>query len=231
MTADKLKIDFHCHTHCSLDSIIKPRDLAAKAKRLAIIPAITDHNTLAAHAELRKLGARFIPGEEIRTLEGDLIGLYINEPIPKRTPFLEALDLIKEQGGLSCVPHMFDMSRHGMQIRKLAAMADMIETFNARCMLQQYNKDAETVAKKYKKPMVAGSDSHFLFEFGRTFVLIDIPDFEEIRDNPKGLLRALKEGRIYGSRAPAFVRGPTMAVKLLRKFFGGLGFRYSKPQK
>lgn len=219
--ADNLRIDFHCHTHHSPDSVIQPRELAAKAKQPGITPAITDHNTIAAHGELRKFGAIFIPGEEIRTPEGDLIGLYLNEVIPKKTPFPEALEIIKEQGGLSCVPHMFDISRHGMAIEQLARKADIIETFNARCMLQDYNKNAERIAKKYKKPASAGSDSHFLFEFGKTFVEINA-SFDDIKDNPRALLRALKKGRIHGKRAPVFVRGPTLAVKLVRKFFAGL---------
>lgn len=210
-----MKLDFHCHTNYSPDSIIKPRELAAKAKWLGIIPAITDHNTVAAHSELKKLGMQFIPAEEIRTMEGDLIALYIQEVIPKKTPFLEAVDRIKEQGGLAYLPHMYDITRHGVAIEHLARRVDIIESFNARCPLQKYNDDARKFSEKYSLPTGAGSDSHFLFEFGST--CIEAKDFD-YRD-PKALMRALKTVRIIEKKAPMFVRGSTLAVKFLKKIF------------
>ncbi len=216
-----LKIDLHCHTHYSIDSIIKPRELAAKAKKASIVPAISDHNTLAAHKELHALGMRFIPSEEIRTIEGDLIGLYLQEVIPKKTPFLEALDMIKEQGALSYLPHMFDKTRHGVAYHQLANKVDIIEAFNARCPLQKYNDDAIHFAKKHKKLIAAGSDSHFLFEFGRTYFEVSA-EFEDIKDNPKALLRALKSVKIHAKKAPLFVRGSTLVVKFAKRFFAGL---------
>ena len=216
-----IKLDFHCHTHHSIDSIIKPRELAAKAKRLGVVPAITDHNTLSSHKELKTLKMRFIPSEEIRTVEGDLIGLYLQEVIPKKTPFLEALDQIKEQGGLSYLPHMFDKTRHGVAYHQLASKVDIIEVFNARCPFQKYNDDAMHFAKKHKKLIAAGGDSHFLFEFGRTYFEVSA-EFEDIRDNPKAMLKALKNVKIHGKKAPLFVRGSTLVVKFAKRFFAGL---------
>lgn len=213
-----MKIDFHCHTHHSPDSIIKPQDLAAKAKWLGIIPAITDHNTIAAHNELKKLEMNFIPGEEIRTIEGDLIGLYLQEAIPKKTPFLEALDKIKEQGGLSYLPHMYDITRHGVATEHLASKVDIIEIFNARCPIQGYNDRAEEFAKKHNAYTGAGSDSHFLFEFGKTYIELT-SGFEDIKDNSKALLNSLRSLKIMGKKAPMFVRGTTTVVKFLKKLF------------
>lgn len=214
-----MKIDFHCHTHHSIDSIIKPKELAAKAKRLGIIPAITDHHSLVAHHELKQVGLHFIPGEEIRTIQGDLIGLYVQEAIPKKILFPEALDRIKEQGGIASLPHMFDRTRHGVMYHQLASKVDMIEVFNARCPIHSYNLAAEHFAIKHKKLAVAGSDSHFLFEFGKTFVELKDLEFEDIHDNPKALLRALKNAHIHGSKAPVFVRGSTLIVKFAKRFF------------
>ncbi len=216
-----MKLDFHCHTHYSADSIIKPKELAEKAKRLDIVPAITEHNTIGSHTELRNYKMEFLPGEEIRTIEGDLIALYLNELIPKKTPFLEALDKIKEQGAISYLPHMYDTTRHGIAVEELAQQVDIIEVFNARCPVQSFNDRAGEFAKTNKKLTGAGSDSHFLFEFGRTYFEIDV-DYETIRDNPKALLRALKTKQItiHGKKAPLFVRGTTRLVKLAKKLFG-----------
>ncbi|MDO8554330.1 MAG: PHP-associated domain-containing protein [Candidatus Micrarchaeota archaeon] len=215
-----LKIDFHCHTNHSPDSIIVPRELAAKAKKLGIIPAITDHNSIAVHKELRKLKMQFIPSEEIRTNKGDLIGLYLNEIIPKYTPFLEAIDSIKEQGGISYLPHMYDKTRHGVGITELAKKVDIIEIFNARCPFQKYNDMAMEFANKNKKIFGVGGDNHFLFEFGNNWV--DVPNFD--LNNPKELVKALKskQAKMHTRKAPIFVRGSTLVVKFAKKFFQGL---------
>lgn len=218
-----ISLDFHCHTNHSPDSIIVPRELAAKAKKLGIIPVITDHNSIAVHKELRTLKMQFIPGEEIRTDKGDLIGIYLNEAIPKHTPFLEALDKIKEQGGVSYLPHMYDQTRHGVGIAALAKKVDIIEVFNARCPLQKFNEDARVFAEKYKLLHGIGGDNHFLFEFGRNWM--ELPDFD--LENPKELIRALKskKAKMHARKAPIFVRGSTLVVKFAKKFFQGLVFR------
>lgn len=209
-----MKIDFHVHTRHSPDSIIAPKDLARKSKMTGIIPAILDHNSIGAHGELRKLGARFIPGEEVSTDMGDLAGLYMSEQIPKGTPFAEALDRITEQGGLSYLPHMYDYrgGREGPP-EKEAARADIIEVFNARCMDPVMNSKARMFAEKHGKPMAAGSDTHFLWEFGATYT--ETADFD--LENPKELLKALDGARIVGKKAPLFVRGTTTLLKAGRK--------------
>jgi predicted metal-dependent phosphoesterase TrpH len=208
-----LKFDFHTHTKYSRDSRTEPKDLAKKAKELRIIPAITDHNSTKAHYEFRNLGIRFIPGEEIGTDSGDLIGLYLNEEIPKKTPFLEALDRIHEQGGLAYLPHMFDLTRYGMNDPKLARKVDIIEIFNARSVMQDFNKKADDFAKRNNIPGAAGSDSHFLFEFGSTYT--ELPEID--LDNPKDLLKSLRKSRVFGKPAPIYVKGTTTLVKLWKK--------------
>ena len=215
-----MKIDFHCHTDHSPDSIIKPRELASKARKLEVIPAVTDHNTIVAHKELRTLKMQFIPGEEIRTDMGDLIGLYLNEVIPKHTPFLEAIDQIKEQGGISYLPHMYDSTRHGVSSEIFARKVEIIEVFNARCPIQKFNNMALECAKRNGKLEGIGGDNHFLFEFGRNW--IEVPDFD--LGEPKALLRALKskKAKMHTKPAPIFVRGSTLVVKFAKKFFEGL---------
>lgn len=217
-----LRIDFHTHTKYSIDALIEPRYLADKIKQTGVIPTITDHNNIDSHKELRKLRAKFIPGEEIRTDKGDLVALYVSEAIHKKTPFLEAIDMIKQQGGLSYLPHPFDITRKGVNEDKLAGKVDIVEIFNARCPIQVYNEQAERLAKKKRKLAGAGSDSHFLFEFGRTFVEMSNANYEDVYDNPKALLKALKNAHIHGHKAPIFVRGSTLVVKFAKRFLQGL---------
>lgn len=209
-----MKIDFHVHTSYSIDSIIQPKELAKKSKSFGIIPAITDHDSMESHAEMRSIGSKFIPGEEIRTDKGDLVGFYLNESIAKYTPFMEALDKIHEQGGLSYLPHMYETTRSGAvpdehETKKI----DIVEVFNARCLDQKFNTMAKQFAEKNNILQAAGSDSHFLFEFGNTYT--EVPDFD--LESPKQLLKALQKATFVTKKAPFFVRGPTALVGIGKK--------------
>ncbi len=204
-----MKIDFHVHTNSSLDSNIKPAELAEKAKELGIIPAITDHNTVESWKKMKS--AVFIPGEEIRATAGDVIGLFLTEEIASRLSFEETADRIREQGGLVYIPHMYDKTRHGCD-EGYAHLADIIEVFNGRC-IRAFNELAAETARNLDKPGAAGSDSHFLSEFGGTYT--ELPDFDI--ETPKEVLKALKKAKITGKSAPFYVRGTTTLLKLGRK--------------
>ncbi|NYZ77312.1 PHP domain-containing protein [Candidatus Micrarchaeota archaeon] len=213
-----IKVDFHVHTNFSIDGMIKTVDLARKSKELELIPAISDHNTLEGVEEFRKTGQKFIAGEEIRTANGDLTGLFLTENIPKHLSFEETIDKIKEQGGLAYLPHMYDKGRHGCG-DKFAELVDIIEVFNARCLDARLNEMASETAKKLGKPGAAGSDSHFLSEFGKTYT--EMPEFD-IGD-PGGLLKALGKAKIVGKKIPFYMRGPPYAVMHWRKLKKKLG--------
>jgi len=219
-----MKIDFHVHTDASFDSIIKPKELAAKSRRTGIMPAITDHDTMAGCRKMKGLGQAFIPGCEIRTLQGDLIGLFLTEEVPRKLDFDEALDRIRQQGGLACLPHMHDKTRKGCG-PAYARSVDMIEIFNGRCF-KQFNEMAEKTARLLKKPGVAGSDSHFLFEFGHTYT--EMPDFDF--ESPKQLVKALKSKKTkhYCRSAPFYVRGPTWLLSKTRKLLSAVAAKTSR---
>jgi predicted metal-dependent phosphoesterase TrpH len=114
--ASGLRLDLHNHTAFSPDGLMSPAVLlaAAKARGLSCI-AITDHNTIrgalqgAALAESDPTLPRVIPGMELSTRDGEVIGLYLSEEIPSRLTAVEAIVRIKAQGGLVCLPHPFDI--------------------------------------------------------------------------------------------------------------------------
>jgi predicted metal-dependent phosphoesterase TrpH len=212
-----MRIDFHIHTKYSSDSLIEPKKLMAKANQLSIIPTIADHNSISGHREMRELGFPFIPAEEIFTDKGDLIGLYVNELIPKGTVFLEAIDKIHEQGGLAYLPHMFDHGRSGRHTNeKEARKVDIVEVFNARCLNPKFNDLAEKFAAENKMLKAVGSDSHFLFEFGQTYV-----EFSREFDlnDPKALLKVLPKAKLVKKKGPFYARGTTTLVSMGKKIF------------
>jgi len=208
-----MRIDFHVHTGYSYDSVIHPKALAIRSKELGVIPAVADHNSMLAHQELRQEGALFIPANEYRTDKGDLIGLYVERNLAKGIPFMEAVDSIREQGGLAYLPHMYDAGRDGICERGLAEKADIIEVFNARCMDSRLNDRAAEFSRRSGIPGAAGSDSHFLFEFGRTYT--EVPGFD--LESPKELLKVLPKAKHVTVKAPMVVRGTTTLVAVAKR--------------
>ncbi len=212
-----MKVDFHTHTNASLDSPIVPESLASRARELGIVPAITDHYSMGSIRRFEESGTRFIAGEELRvSIEGrgaDLIGLFMNECIKKGTQIEEAIDLLRAQGALIYAPHPFDSFRMGLREEKLLEKADIIEVFNAHSP-DKSNALALEFAQKHGKPQAAGSDCHFLFEFGQTYTEIELGELE-----PKKLLKALKKGKITAKKSPRLRRLAHRALSSVLKPF------------
>ncbi|MGO8960346.1 MAG: PHP domain-containing protein [Streptosporangiaceae bacterium] len=207
-----VRVDCHLHTALSGDAVTTIDQLAERveAERLDVV-CITDHNVTAAAvaAAERGIGARVIIGEEIRTREGDLIGLFLTERIPYVLPLDEAVALIKAQGGLVYLPHPFDPGRSslGAAAQQLCAdgRADVIEIFNAKVEDQRCNERAASLAARYRLPGAAGSDAHDPEGIGAAYV--ELPDF----DGPTEFLAALQQANITGEHrphAPRYARRP-----------------------
>ncbi len=198
-----LKADFHVHTYHSRDANIKPRDLVLKAKAIGMdVIAVTDHNTFGGFSEVEKEAERsyknliLFRGEEIRVKGGEIIALGINKEIPKKLNPVEACKLVRKQGGFIILPHPFDRFRKGLgnSSNEILNYLDAVEGFNSRTMLSSFNKKNVSFAEKNDIPMVAGSDAHFLEEFGNAWTMIDSGR------NKNDILDAIKNGktRVFG---------------------------------
>jgi predicted metal-dependent phosphoesterase TrpH len=179
-------VDLHCHTAASFDSLSRPQDVvAAAAARGLTHLAITDHERIdgalaardAAPAELS-----VIIGQEVRTRGGDLIGLFLERPIPPGLPAGEAADLIHEQGGLVGLPHPFDRFRASGGRRSvdedwlaLLGRVDYVEGWNARIMVGDGNLRATELAHERGLPAVAASDAHTVMEVGVAYTIMQGP--------------------------------------------------------
>jgi predicted metal-dependent phosphoesterase TrpH len=202
-----VRVDCHLHTALSGDAVTTIDQLAERveAERLDVI-CITDHNVTAAAvtAAERGIGARVIIGEEIRTREGDLIGLFLTERVPYVLPLGEAVGLIRAQGGLVYLPHPFDPGRSslGAAAEQLCAggLADVVEVFNAKVEDQRWNDQAAALAASFGLPGTAGSDAHDPEGIGAAYV--ELPDF----DGPTEFLAALQLAEITGEYRPHALR-------------------------
>ena len=159
----------------------------------------------------RDLGVRVIVGEEIRTPDGDIIGLFLTERVPYVLPVAEVVARIRSQGGLVYAPHPFDEGRSslGRVLPGLCAAGavDIVEVFNAKIETRGPNERAAALATAYALPGGAGLDAHDPAGIGAAY--LEMPDF----DGPASFLAALADARITGEyrpHAPRYPRRPAL---------------------
>ncbi len=168
---DWIIADLHMHTNWSHDCSMEVDDLLdhAEAEGLGAI-AITDHNVFGGALEaVEKARGRklvVIPGEEVKTGgQGEVIGLFLKEEIPRGMTFAETVDAIRAQGGLVYIPHPFDRLHSipdAATLQRHLAEIDIFEVYNARLLFEGYNDEALRFARKYNLTAGAGSDAHVL---------------------------------------------------------------------
>ncbi|MFL5823651.1 MAG: glycosyltransferase [Solirubrobacteraceae bacterium] len=197
-----IDVDLHMHTDHSYDCATPVEVLLAEARARGLgAIAITDHNEVSGALEAREKadGIKVIVAEEVKTADqGEVIGLFIEEKIPRGLTLEQTIAEIKRQGGLVYVPHPFDRLHSVPDYEHLMGVldeVDAIEVFNPRVAISEFNEEALRFAAKYRIPAGAGSDAHVPQGLGS--VRIRMRDF----DGPEEFLQALREADIV--RNPA----------------------------
>ncbi len=174
-----LKVEFHCHTNASKDSLTHPLDLvkAARKKGLGRL-IITDHNSIAGAVAAHALDPQLvIVGEEIMTTRGEILASFVKEEIPANLSPKDTIRRLKEQGAFISISHPFDELRKGgwqeADLLEILPDVDAIEVYNSRCMYPRFNRHAQAFAEKHNIPGTVGSDAHAAFEVGRSILLLD----------------------------------------------------------
>jgi predicted metal-dependent phosphoesterase TrpH len=195
-----IEVDLHMHTDHSGDCAT-PVDVllqTARDRGLGAI-AITDHNEVSGALEARKIAEQMgdikvIVAEEVKTAEqGEVIGLFLEEKIPKGLTMAETIAEIRRQGGLVYVPHPFDRFHSVPDYEHLLDIVeeiDLLEVFNPRVAVTAFNEEAVRFAAKYRIVPAAGSDSHVAQGLGS--VRQRIHDF----DGPAEFLEAMRDADI-----------------------------------
>ena len=197
----QVRVEFHCHTLFSKDSLTHPEALIQTCRRKGIDRlAVTDHNTIAgARAAQRLDPERVIVGEEIMTEKGELLALFVQEEIPKGLPPLDVIRRLREQEAFISVSHPFDAARNGAwalaDLLEIAPRVDAIETFNSRCTGQRPNELAQAFAAEHHLAGTVGSDAHIVWEVGRATLLVAA--FKDAAELRRSILQA--EARVTPS--------------------------------
>jgi predicted metal-dependent phosphoesterase TrpH len=191
----KLKIDLHVHTNRSPDGSTPPKDLPALARQRGLDGyAITDHNILSSDSNNELL---ILPGVEISTRDGHVIGLGISKAIPRGLSADETIRRIRDSGGVSIIAHPYDLLRSAIKPHLLTERPNAIEVINSASFLHSYSwTRARKFAEKRNYPMTGGSDSHIPDTLGRAYTEIE----SESKD-AQSVLASLRAGRIspFGS--------------------------------
>lgn len=216
------KVDMHSHTRLSKDSLNNPRLLIETAARRGLQAlCVTDHNALAnalALAALPDLPLRVIPSEEVKTSEGEIIGYFLQELVPKGLSPEETVRRIHDQGGITCVPHPFDRARSGSRLQTpalerlvAAGEIDVLEVLNARATFPEDNTRARAFARAHHLPMSAGSDAHTLLEVGRAYV--EVAPFATAGE----FLAALRRSRVRGRLSSPLIHFSSRWATVLKR--------------
>ena len=216
---NKIRIDFHCHSMYSKDSLSNPQDLVKAARRRGLSRlVVSDHNSIRGGVAAKKLAPDLIiVGEEIMTTKGEILASFVQEEIPAGLHPLKVISLLKEQGAFISISHPFDKHRNGHwkseDLLDLLPYIDAIEGFNARCVNPNFNQLAMDFAKQHKLAMTVGSDAHSIFEVGKAY--LEIEDF----DSADGLRSVIAAAVMHNSLSSPAVHLTSRWAVLVKKIW------------
>ena len=202
-----LSVELHTHSSLSYDGRDPVELILEQADAVGLDAiAVTDHDEIDASLEAAERAADYgllgIPGMEISSKAGHILGFGLEEAVPPGLSYESTLEAIWDQGGLAVIPHPFQESRHGVMARisrDELAMGDAIEVYNSRLLTGRANRQAERFARARDLPMTAGSDAHISEMVGQAVTRVDAEE-----RSVDAVLEAIREGRttVEGKRTP-----------------------------
>lgn len=201
----RFKIDIHIHTTMSLDSTVRVEELPFITRQRGLDGvAITDHDRFSNH---HIEGVIIIPGIEVSTREGHLLGLGYVGDISPGLSVDETVQIIHERGGLAILAHPYDVIRGGIRPAQVTERLDGIESINSKAQPYRLSKYlAEKASKRLGIPTFGGSDSHIPETIGDAYTLI-----ESRSGSIENILNALREGKVKP------LGGPSGSMNQLRR--------------
>ena len=174
----ELKLDLHIHSERSPDGVMALEEIVSLAKARGLDgAAVCDHDL--ALVDPPEFGDfLLIPGVEVSTQLGHLLGLFVTGPVGTRD-FFQAVEMIHSQGGLAVLAHPFEHSRDGARLAPAVPLLDGIEVWNSRAdrKLHDANRLAASFAQVCRLAPFGGSDAHCPQEVGNGFVTVEAQAF------------------------------------------------------
>ena len=187
----QVKADLHVHTTYSSDSVITPKQLVFYAKKRGLTAvAVTDHNTVEGAWKIAKeTDFLIIPGTEVSSLHGHIVGLNVDTLIPRGLSADETVDRIHEAGGIAIACHPYAMLK-GSVGKHVTGKFDAVEAINASAFpFSRATSRAHQLAERLKLPKVAGTDAHYGPVIGQAYTVI------EAEANVEAIVKAILNGR------------------------------------
>lgn len=221
----KLKIDFHTHTDLSLDGVSTFEDMVRYGEKRGLDGiAITDHNISFSQMEYIDTDILLIPGCEISTLDGHIVGVFLKASIDvvgtwggSLPSAMEAVDEIHNKGGIAILAHPFAKKESMESKIHLAGLVDAVEVKNARACFK--NKKANDMAKlfadKHKLTHIAGSDGHSKAEVGNAYTVVSCK--EKTLESLEEAVRLSKTDTVLVKDTPHIRKGISQFTKILRE--------------
>jgi predicted metal-dependent phosphoesterase TrpH len=187
------KADLHIHSNHSdgLARIPEIMDYVQESTDLSVI-AITDHNTMEGSGFASSLAPMYdfevVPGMEISTKHGHIIGLWLEEEIPAGLSAIRTLAEIDEQGGVAVLPHPFSaqgvFGPFGTTVAHVIEEAAFhaLEVYNSLPYLRVANRvAAKTFTGGQGVASTGGSDAHVLRAIGKGYTVFKGETADDLR--------------------------------------------------
>ena len=200
----QLKIDMHVHSCYSIDSVITPEELVFYAKKRGLDGvAVTDHDNLDGPLKIAaETDFLIIPGIEVRSSEGHILGLNVKEPISATLSATETVTRIHDAGGIAVACHPVGLFKGGLGKRTNSSF-DAVEVINSSAVPFRYSvMQSMKIASRLGKPRLAGSDAHYGPEIGCAYTVVNAEP--NVNDVVKAICRGLCQP--FGNSIPWTVR-------------------------
>lgn len=220
----ELKLDLHIHSEQSPDGRMPLAEIVERAKAVGLNgAAVCDHDLVL--QEIPEFADfLLIPGIEVSTEYGHLLGLFVSEPVETRE-FHKAVEAIHSQGGIAVLAHPFEHSRDSGRIVPIAPLLDGVEVWNSRA--ERKNRDANSMAEEFARAhslrRFAGSDAHLPQEIGNGVTTVQAEAL-----TPSAVKQALLTGKTTVSGCRSKARYTAMSQLTKRKKSGARPASYVK---
>jgi predicted metal-dependent phosphoesterase TrpH len=185
------KADLHIHTSHSdgMADVPELLDYVEERTDLDVI-GIVDHDDIGGALAARERWAKgthrfeFVPGIEVTALEGHVLALWVDEPVPSLVPLESVVEAVRRQGGLCVVPHPLSWLTRSIGTSTLTRFATSFDGIEVACCSPAARVSARRAAALnclLGLAELGGSDAHFLQSIGSAYTNFEGQTADELR--------------------------------------------------